>query len=199
MENNPLAQLLQDELQDIYDAEKQLTKALPKLTKKANSPELKEALESHLQETEGQIDRLEQAFELLDLPVRGKKCKGMANLIKEGEEMISDAEDADAVDAVMIGAAQKVEHYEIAGYGTARTWARVLGHENVATLLEESLEEEKNADQKLTAIAESFVNLVAADEDDAEEGEEGSGARRGQSGRRVRVQAADRRRAKSRR
>jgi ferritin-like metal-binding protein YciE len=197
MENNPLAQMLQHELEDMYDAEKQLTKALPKLVKKASSPELKEVIESHLQETEDQIDRLEQAFQLLDLPVRGKKCKGMANLIKEGDDLISEAEDDDAVDAVMIGAAQKVEHYEIAGYGTARTWARVLGHENVASLLEESLDEEKSADQKLTAIAESFVNLAAANEEESGE-EERSGARR-QAGRRVRSQAADRRRRKTRR
>jgi ferritin-like metal-binding protein YciE len=194
MKSNPLAQLLEDELQDLYDAEKQLTKALPKLAKKACAPELKEAIEHHLQETEGQIDRLEQAFELLELPIRGKKCKGMANLLKEGQDMISEAEDDDAVDAVMIGSAQKVEHYEIAGYGTARTWARVLGHEDVATLLEESLDEEKIADQKLTDIAESFVNMAAANEDEA-----ASGSQRRESGRRVRSQAADRRRTKTKR
>jgi ferritin-like metal-binding protein YciE len=106
--------LLEEELKDIYDAEKQLTKALPKLAKKASAPELKAGFEAHLQQTEEQIDRLEQVFEQLEMPARGKPCKGMKNLIAEGEEMIGEAEDDDTRDAVMIAAAQKVEHYEIA-------------------------------------------------------------------------------------
>jgi ferritin-like metal-binding protein YciE len=159
-----LEALLEEELKDIYDAEKQLTKALPKLAKKATSPELKEALLDHLRQTEEQIGRIEQIFEQLELPMRGKKCVGMQNLLKEGQEMISEAEDDATRDAVMIASAQKVEHYEIASYGTARTWATVLGRDEIASLLEETLEEEKEADGKLTAIAESYVNRQAADE-----------------------------------
>jgi ferritin-like metal-binding protein YciE len=167
-----LQDLLHDELKDIYDAEKQLTKALPKLVKKASSPELKEALQSHLRETEGQIERLEQVFEQLGLPVRGKKCEGMQHLIAEGNDMISEAEDDATRDAVMIAGAQKVEHYEIASYGTIRTWATLLGKTDVAALLEDSLEEEKEADLKLTGIAENFVNAQAAEAGDEEEEEE---------------------------
>jgi ferritin-like metal-binding protein YciE len=202
-DGNPLAQLLEDELRDIYDAEKQLTRALPKLARKASNAELKDAIENHLRETETQIERLDQVFEQLGLPARGKKCKGMQNLLKEGDEMIAEAEDDDARDAVMIGAAQKVEHYEIASYGTARTWAGVLGHDTVVALLEESLDEEKSADQKLTGIAESFVNMAAASEsgEDEEDEESATPSRmRSGAGRTMRHQAADtRRRGKSRR
>ena len=126
--------------------------------KKASSSELKEALQSHLKETEGHIDRLEQVFEQLGLPVRGKKCEGMQHLIAEGNDMISEAEDDATRDAVMIAGAQKVEHYEIASYGTIRTWANLLGKTDVAALFEDTLEEEKEADRKLTDIAEGFVN-----------------------------------------
>src|SRR5687767_1123764 len=135
--------LLEEELKDIYDAEKQLTKALPKLAKKASSPDLKAGFEAHLRQTEDQIERLEQVFEQLEMPAKGKPCKGMKNLIAEGNEMIAEAEDEDIRDAVMIAAAQKVEHYEIASYGTVRTWAQLLGMNEVSALLEESLEEEK--------------------------------------------------------
>src|SRR5438067_5257397 len=143
-----LEALLQDELKDIYDAEKQLTKALPKLAKKASAPELKEALEAHLGETEQHIERLEEAFEQLGMPARGKKCEGMRHLIEEGNDLISDADDDATRDAVMIAAAQKVEHYEIASYGTIRTWANLLGKDEVASILEETLDEEKQADEK---------------------------------------------------
>src|SRR5689334_1484807 len=156
-----LADLMQDELKDIYDAEKQLTKALPKLAKKASNDELRDAIEQHLQETEGHVDRLEQIFEQLGMPARGKRCEGMKHLIDEGNTMIADAEEVGTRDAVLIAAAQKAEHYEIASYGTLRTWANVLGRTEIAALLEESLEEEKEADRKLTAIAESFVNEEA--------------------------------------
>jgi ferritin-like metal-binding protein YciE len=169
-----LEDLLQDELKDLYDAEKQLTKALPKLVKKAANEELKEAFEEHLQETEGHIERLEQIFRQMDMPVRGKKCEGMQYLIAEGNEMIGECEDDDTRDAVMIAAAQKVEHYEIASYGTMRTWANVLGKSEIAGILEEILEEEKAADLKLTGIAESFVNEAAVGEDEQEEEEGGS-------------------------
>jgi ferritin-like metal-binding protein YciE len=156
-----LEALLQDELKDIYDAEKQLTRVLPKLAKKATSAELKKAFEEHLRQTEGHIERIEEAFEQLGMPARGKKCEGMQHLIAEGEDMIGKAEDDATRDAVMIASAQKVEHYEIASYGTLRTWAHHLEKPEVAALLEETLEEEKGADQKLTNIAESFVNEAA--------------------------------------
>ena len=193
-----LEDLLQDELKDIYDAEKQLTKALPKMMKKATNSELREAIEDHLNQTLQHIERLEQAFEHMGMPARGKKCEGMQHLIAEGSEMIGEADDEDARDAVMIAAAQKVEHYEIASYGTIRTWANLLGRSEVAALMEETLEEEKETDLRLTSIAESFVNEAAADEDDQEEAPP---ARRGRAttARRAstatrRQQAADRKR-----
>jgi ferritin-like metal-binding protein YciE len=171
-----LETLLEEELKDIYDAEKQLTKALPKMMKKASANELKTAFEEHLRQTEQQLGRLEQVFESLELPVRGKKCEGMKHLIAEGEEMIAEAEDDATRDALMIAAAQKVEHYEMAAYGTMRVWANLLGHSEAAGLLEETLEEEKETDAKLTEIAESFVNLASA-----EEGEEGERPRAGRT------------------
>ena len=180
-----LNELLQEELKDIYDAEKQLTKTLPKLAKKAGSEELKEALEYHLQQTEHQVERLEQIFDELGMPARGKKCKGMQNLIAEGEDAMGNAEDEAARDAVMIASAQKVEHYEIATYGTLRTWATLLGNRDVASLLEETLEEEKEADQRLTEIAESSVNKAAAGEEGMEEAGAGRGARGRAAGRRL--------------
>jgi ferritin-like metal-binding protein YciE len=158
-----LRALLEEELKDLYDAEKQLIKALPKLAKKASSPDLKEAFNEHLGQTEEHVERLEQAFERLGLPVRGKSCKGMRNLISEGNEMIAEAEDDATRDALMIAAAQKVEHYEISSYGTIRTWANLLGKSDVAALLQATLDEEKTADQKLTGIAESHVNVEAAE------------------------------------
>ena len=171
-----LQDLLQDELKDIYDAEKQLTKALPKLAKKASNEDLKEAFEGHLQETQGHVERLEQIFKQLGMPVRGKKCEGMQHLIAEGNDMISECEDDDTRDAVMIAAAQKVEHYEIASYGTIRTWANLLGKGDIAAVLEDILEEEKAADVKLTSIAESSVNEAATDSGD-EDVEEEAGSR----------------------
>jgi ferritin-like metal-binding protein YciE len=159
-----LEELMHGELKDIYDAEKQLTKALPKLARKASAMELRDAFTAHLRETEQHVERLEQIFDQLGLPARGKKCEGMQHLIAEGNAMISEAEDDAARDAVMIAAAQKVEHYEIATYGTIRTWATLLGKRDIAAMLEDTLEEEKAADQKLTGIAESFVNEAAAEE-----------------------------------
>ena len=167
-----LEDLMQDELKDIYDAEKQLTKALPKLAKKASNEELRDALQTHLQETEGHVERLEQIFEQLGMPVRGKRCEGMKHLIDEGNEMIADAEEDATRDAIMIAAVQKTEHYEIASYGTLRTWANVLGKTDVASTCEETLEEEKAADEKLTAIAESVVNQQSANEGEGEQEEE---------------------------
>ena len=186
-----LDSLLEEELKDLYDAEKQLTKALPKLAKKATSDELRQAIEEHLRQTEEHVERLEQVFEQLELPVKGKKCVGMKNLISEGDDMIGDAEEGPARDAVMIAAAQKVEHYEIASYGTVRTWASRLGHDEVASILEETLEEEKEADQKLTGIAESIVNPAAETGEDEEE-ENGRSMRSGSTARAGRQIAADR-------
>src|SRR5204863_1369681 len=129
----------------------------------------------HLHQTEQQIERLEQVFEQLEIPARGKKCEGMKGLIEEAQTMMSEADDDATRDAVMIASAQKVEHYEIAAYGTARTWANLLGKNDAAGLLEDTLEEEKSADQKLTSIAESGVNVAAADEE--QEDEDNSSAR----------------------
>lgn len=196
-----LKELLQEELKDLYDAEKQLTKALPKLARKATTPDLKAAIEEHLSQTAQHVERLEQVFGLLDMPVRGKRCEGMKHLIAEGDEMVGDAADEATRDAVMIAGAQKVEHYEIASYGTLRTWANLLGKTEVAAILEETLDEEKEADQKLTQIAEASVNEDAAersgDEDEEEEEEEPStrrGPRRMQGRGRARATAADKRR-----
>jgi len=194
-----LSDLLHDELKDIYDAEKQLTKALPKLAKKATSEELRQAFEEHLQQTEQHIERLEQAFEQLELPARGKPCEGMKGLIREGQEMIGEAEDDATRDALMIASAQKVEHYEIASYGSARTWANLLGKTEVASLLEETLEEEKETDKRLTSIAESIVNPEAAqggrgEEEEEETGRGRSSRSRSHAGRGTRHVAADRRR-----
>jgi ferritin-like metal-binding protein YciE len=188
-----LKELLEDELKDIYDAEKQLTKALPKMMKKASSEDLRDALNSHLGETETHIERLEQAFDQLGLPARGKKCEGMKHLIAEGDEMIGEAEKGGTRDAVMIAAAQKVEHYEIASYGTIRTWATLLGHDDIAGWMEETLEQEKAADQKLTAIAEGLVNEEAAEQDEKEERAPRRSAR-DRTGSRSRAVAADRKR-----
>jgi ferritin-like metal-binding protein YciE len=171
-----LEELMQDELKDVYDAEKQLTKALPKLAKKATATELKVAFEEHLEQTKQHVARLEDIFEQLGMPARGKKCEGMQHLIAEGEDMIAEAEDDATRDAVMIASAQKVEHYEIASYGTLRTWANLLGKSDVAAILEETLDEEKETDQNLTSIAENFVNSAAAEGDESEDSEEESAA-----------------------
>jgi len=170
-------ELFVDELRDIYDAEKRLTKAIPKLAKKASNDDLRSALEEHLQETEGQISRLEQAFEHLGERAKGKPCAGMKGILEEGDEHVGeDYEDDDLRDAVIIGSAQRVEHYEIAAYGTAIAHARLLQQDDIVQLLEESLEEEKAADAKLSQIAESVVNIEAADQ--SEESEEKTGPAR---------------------
>jgi ferritin-like metal-binding protein YciE len=163
-----LNELLLEQLKDIYDAEKRLTKAIPKLAKKASNDQLRVALESHLEETEQQIGRLEEAFEHLGQTAKGKPCAGMKGIIEEGNEHVGeDYDDDDLRDAVIIGSAQRVEHYEIAAYGTAIAHAKLLGHNEIVKLLVVSMNEEKAADEKLTEIAEGVVNLDAA-EDDAE-------------------------------
>ena len=160
-EKNPLEELLVDELKDLYNAEGQIVKALPKMAKAAGSPELRRAFERHLEETRRQVERLDQIGNELDVKLTGKKCKGMAGLIEEGKELIEEDLDQDALDAGLIGAAQKVEHYEIAAYGTARTHAEMLGYNKIARLLQQTLNEEGATDKKLTALADSIINVEA--------------------------------------
>ena len=164
-ETNPLEELLIDELKDLYNAENQLVKALPKMAKAASAPELKRAFERHLEETRRQVERLDQIGQALDIRLTGKKCKGMEGLIEEGKEVMEEDFDENAMDAGLIGAAQKVEHYEIAGYGTARTHAELLGYTKAAKLLQQTLDEEANTDKKLTQLAESIINVEAATAD----------------------------------
>jgi ferritin-like metal-binding protein YciE len=159
-----LKKLLQDEIEDIYDAEHQLIKALPKLIERSSSPELQQALKQHLTVTQNQIKRLEQVFETLGEKAKRKPCKGMAGIVSEGSEMLEEDLEESTRDVAIISAAQKVEHYEIASYGTVRTLAQTLGNNEVAELLEETLDEEKEADERLTQIAESSVNSEAASE-----------------------------------
>jgi ferritin-like metal-binding protein YciE len=162
MKLRTLDDLFLDQLRDLYSAENQLLKALPRLAKAATAPELQDALHDHLEQTEGQAERLEQICEQLGARPRGKKCTAMEGLIEEAKELLGeDAEEA-VRDAGLIAAAQKVEHYEIACYGCARTWARQLGHHQAADLLQQSLHEEEEADRKLTRLAEGLVNLEAA-------------------------------------
>jgi len=149
-------------LKDMYYAEKQILKALPKMAKQADSSELRRAFEHHLKETEGQVERLEQVFALCDLKPSGKTCPAIKGIIEEGEEDMKDAKDPDVLDAGMIADAQAVEHYEIARYGTMIAWARQLGMNDAASLLEQTLEQEYNADRLLTELAEGRLNRQAA-------------------------------------
>jgi len=161
MKLNSLAELFILELRDMYDAEKQLTKALPKMAKAASSRELKEAFEKHLLETENQLHRLEQVFDYFEVKAKAKTCEAMKGMIEEGKEWI-DVGGEDAVrDAALIAAAQKVEHYEIASYGCLTTWAKQLGHQSAAELLGENLAEEKATDKTLTSLAEAEINVEA--------------------------------------
>lgn len=177
MKMETLDELLAEELKDIYSAEKQLLKALPKMVKKATSPDLKAALAEHLVVTENQARRMEQVFEAIGKPAKAKTCKAMQGLLAEAKEIMEeDASDA-VLDAGIIAAAQKVEHYEIASYGTVRTWARLCGEEEAAELLQETLDEEGEADQKLTELAESLVN-PKAEEGAADEGSSGKNAKK---------------------
>jgi ferritin-like metal-binding protein YciE len=156
-----LEDLYTDLLKDLYSAEKQLVKALPKLAKNAQSPDLQKAFQEHLKQTEGHVERIERIFSNLDGSPRGKKCVGMEGLIEEGNELLQEDVEPDVLDAGLIAAAQKVEHYEIASYGTARAWAERLGYDQAARLLQQTLEEESMANEKLTRIAESHVNMEA--------------------------------------
>lgn len=156
-----LEDLFVEELKDLFDAENQLTRALPKMAKSASSPELKAAFEEHLEVTRQQVDRLTQVFEEIGKPAKGKRCEAMKGLITEGQELMKQDIAAEVLDAGLIGAAQKVEHYEMAGYGTVRSMADVLGHKEAARLLDQTLKEEGEADKKLTMIAKKFVNMRA--------------------------------------
>jgi ferritin-like metal-binding protein YciE len=153
-----------DELRDAYDAEKQLIRALPKMAKKATSEDLTAAFEAHLEETRGHVDKLEQVFGALDEKVRGKHCDGIAGIIEEGKSIMEENFDDTTMDACLIAGGQRAEHYEMAAYGALVAWAKVMGHTEAADLLEEILEEEKAADEKLTALAEGGINQGAADE-----------------------------------
>jgi len=173
-----------DELRDTYDAERQLTKALPKLAEAAIAPELRDAFKSHLEETQLQIQRLEQVFETVGEKARGKHCAGIAGIIEEGKTIMEEDFDGATMDACLIAAGQRAEHYEMAAYGTLVAWARAMGHDEAAELLQQTLDEEKAADEKLSGLAESGINQSAADayqngeemeEEDADAEEVGSG------------------------
>lgn len=154
MSVDTIEKLFVAELKDLYSAENQITKALPKMAKAASSSELRSAFETHLKETEGQIERLDQVFEILGTSPRGKTCAGMKGVLEEGSEMLTETEEGDVRDEALISAAQRVEHYEMAAYGTVRSYAERLGKSQVVKLLEKTLEEEKAADQKLTDISQ---------------------------------------------
>ena len=174
MAKGSLRELYIDELRDLYNAETQLTKALPKMAKNASNAELRQAFEEHLRQTSEHVSRLEQIFDMLEEKAAGKKCLGMEGLVKEGAEtMQEDYKDA-VMDAAIIGAAQRVEHYEIAGYGTAKEFAHLLGEDEQVSLLEQTLEEEKQTDERLTQLAEE-INPQAQEKGEGREEEEGEG------------------------
>jgi len=161
-----------DELRDTYDAEKQLTKALSKLAKAASNPDLRDAFETHLEETQGHVARLEQVFESLDERARGKHCDGIAGIIEEGKAIMEEDFDDTTMDACLIAAGQRAEHYEMAAYGTLIAWAEAMGHTDAVTLLQQTLDEEKAADQKLSQLAEGGINQEAADASSPDEDED---------------------------
>ena len=165
-----------DELRDSYDGEKQLMKALAKLAKAATSPQLRKAFESHLEETQGQIERLEQVFELLGEKARGKHCDGIAGIVEEGKSIMEEDFDQTTMDACLIAAGQRAEHYEMAAYGTLVAWANAMGHTEAAKLLQQTLDEEKAADKKLSGLAEGGINRDAAAAAHADDEEEPRGA-----------------------
>jgi ferritin-like metal-binding protein YciE len=160
MKLETLQNLFIEQLRDLYDGEQQITEALPKLIENASNPQLQDALQEHLDVTHEQLRRLDQIFQMLGEDASGETCKGMKGVIAEGDDVVGDAKDAAVRDAVIIASAQRVEHYEIAGYGTVRTYANLLGQKQIAQLLEQTLEEEKEADQTLNQIAEN-VNIEA--------------------------------------
>jgi ferritin-like metal-binding protein YciE len=166
MRKDSLRQLYVDELKDLYSAETQLVKALPKMAKASSNAELRKAFEEHLRQTSEQVSRLEQIFEALQEKPTGKKCLGMEGLVKEGAETMQEKYSEPVMDAAVIGAAQRVEHYEIAAYGTVREFAELLGEEEHVSLIEQTLEEEKQADEKLTQLAETINSQASEDRED---------------------------------
>jgi ferritin-like metal-binding protein YciE len=183
MAQKSLRGLYIDELKDLYNAETQLTKALPKMAKASSNTELRQAFEEHLRQTSEHVSRLEQIFEMLEDKPTGKKCLGMEGLVKEGAEVMKEDYEGAVMDAGIIGAAQRVEHYEIAAYGAAREFAQLLGQDEHVSLLEQTLEEEKQTDQKLTELAEQINPQAqeAGGEPDEEEGEDAKGRRKSKS------------------
>ena len=161
MKLETLHDLYVDELKDLYNAENQLLKALPKMAKAASDPHLAQAFTDHLEETAGHVDRLEKIFKKLDASPKGKTCKAMEGLLEEGKDLMAEDAAPSVMDAALIAAAQRVEHYEMAGYGCVRTYARLLGYEEAADLLQETLDEEGTADKKLTDLAETIINAEA--------------------------------------
>jgi len=172
MEHSALKELYIDELRDIYNAETQLVKALPKMAKASTSDELRSGFESNLEQTKGHVQRLEEIFDALDEKPTGKKCAGMQGLVKEGEEIIDENFEGEVMDAALISAAQRVEHYEIAAYGCVRSWAELLGENEGVSLLEKTLEEEKETDHKLTQLSEQVNVEAKGKEEEGEEDEE---------------------------
>ena len=169
MKLDSLKKLFIEELRDVYNAEQQLVKALPKMAKGASSDELKQAIEDHLGETREHVERLEQVFKGLDEKPRGKTCQAMKGLVEEGSEILEEDGEDSVLDAGIIAAAQKVEHYEIATYGTLRTWANLLGEDDAAELLQQTLDEEGDTDKRLNELAEDIVNPEALSESEEEE------------------------------
>ena len=172
MADNGLRDLYLDELRDLHNAENQLVKALPKMAKASSSDELREGFEQHLEQTKGHVERLEQIFEALDESPKGKKCMGMEGLIKEGSEIMDEDFEGAVMDAALIGAAQRVEHYEIAAYGTVIAFANQLGESEHASLLKQTLEEEKETDQKLTSLSDDINSLASSESEGAGSEEE---------------------------
>jgi ferritin-like metal-binding protein YciE len=198
-ENGTLHDAFIDELRDTYDAERQLTKALPKMARAATSDDLRSALEMHLEETQEQVARLERVFESIGEKVRGKHCEGIAGIIEEGKAVMEEDFDETTMDACIIAAGQRAEHYEMAAYGTLVAWARAMGHDDAAELLQETLDEEKAADEKLSALAEGGINqeaAAAAHPEDEEDEESDLAAPASRSGRKSAKVAATGMRAK---
>ena len=169
-------ELFVEELKDIYSAEKQAVKAYPRLTKAVQSEELKEAMQEHLEQTKGQVERLERIFEILDKRSSGKTCEGMKGLVQEAQSLVEEIENGPVLDAAIIGALQRVEHYEIAAYGTVATLAQAMGQEEVKELLGETLEEEKETDERLTQVAQAVNSEALSESENDEEGSEGENA-----------------------
>jgi ferritin-like metal-binding protein YciE len=177
---SPFKELLIENLQDLYDAENQLVKALPQMAKAASSDELRQGFEEHLDQTKEHVQRLQSVFENLGEKASGKKCKAMEGLIKEGSEVIEDDLEPEVKDAALIAAAQKVEHYEISGYGSVRTWAELLGEDDSAELLQQTLDEEKETDEKLSGFAEQ-INVEAKESEGQQDQAEGGSKKAGRT------------------